>query len=111
MLGSEHSVAPFRPALQDTDHAHGPRLPRRVGPDRRRRRYYLLRVVYGFALLLLVRVSYLSLVEQTQERGGSPSIADVASFALATFLAFAGLQIATILVLVPALFGGVIADE
>ena len=28
----------------------------------RRRRYYLLRVVYGFALLLLVWVSYLGLV-------------------------------------------------
>jgi hypothetical protein len=77
----------------------------------RRRRYYVLRVVYGIALLVLVWMKYMGLISRAEVRGGRPLISDVAEFALSTFLAFAVLQLATILVIVPALFGGVIADE
>ena len=44
-------------------------------------------------------------------RGGQPLIADFADFAMKTFSWFSGVQVATLLVLIPALFGGVIADE
>jgi len=77
----------------------------------RRRRYYLLRVAYGFALFLLIWGSYQALVERVDGRGRTPSIAEIAEFALRTFVSFAFFQLATILVLVPPLFGAVIADE
>jgi ABC-type transport system involved in multi-copper enzyme maturation permease subunit len=77
----------------------------------RRRRYYLLRVCYGLILLFLIWEQYVGLVVVAEMRGGMPSIADVANFATQTFVAFAAVQITVILALVPALFGGVIADE
>jgi ABC-type transport system involved in multi-copper enzyme maturation permease subunit len=77
----------------------------------RRRHYYWLRVVYGFTLLLLLWSNYQSLLELAVVRGGRPLIKDFADFALRTFVAFMGVQLATVLILVPALFGGVIADE
>jgi len=77
----------------------------------RRRHYYFLRVVYGFALLLLFWVNFQSLQTTTAWRGGRPLIEDFAAFAFSTFVWFMGVQLATILILVPALFGGVIADE
>jgi ABC-type transport system involved in multi-copper enzyme maturation permease subunit len=77
----------------------------------RRQRYYLLRVAYGFALLLLIWGDYAALVELAEGRGSTPSIAEIADFAVRTFGSFAGFQLATILVLVPPLFGAVIADE
>jgi ABC-type transport system involved in multi-copper enzyme maturation permease subunit len=51
----------------------------------RKRHYYFLRVVYGIVLLMILWLN--------------------------TFVWFMGVQLATILVLVPTLFGGVIADE
>jgi ABC-type transport system involved in multi-copper enzyme maturation permease subunit len=77
----------------------------------RRRRYYLLRVGYGLILLFLIWEHHVGLVAEAEMRGGLPSIADVANFATQTFVAFAAVQISVILALVPALFGGVIADE
>ena len=78
----------------------------------RRRRYYLLRVAYGFARpapdLGLMNWTWWSTL---RNMGRTPSIADVADFAVRTFVAFAMFQLATILVLVPPLFGSVIADE
>jgi ABC-type transport system involved in multi-copper enzyme maturation permease subunit len=77
----------------------------------RRRHYYFLRSLYGVVLLMIVWLNYESLVMMARERGGKPLIADFAAFAMTTFVWFAGVQLATILILVPALFGGVIADE
>lgn len=77
----------------------------------RRRRYYVLRFLYGAALLFLVSVSYISLADLATLRGGKPLISDVARFAFETFVQFALLQLVTIVALVPLLFGGVIADE
>ena len=77
----------------------------------RKRHYYSLRTVYAIILLLIVWSNFQGLLERAETRGGSPLIDDFAEFALNTFLWFAGVQLATILILVPALFGGVIADE
>jgi ABC-type transport system involved in multi-copper enzyme maturation permease subunit len=73
----------------------------------RRGRYYILRLVYGAILLLLVWSGY----AETFGGKATASIAAVASFAEDTFLAFAITQLVTVLVLVPPLFGGTIADE
>jgi ABC-type transport system involved in multi-copper enzyme maturation permease subunit len=73
----------------------------------RQRRYYLLRLVYGMVLLFLVRAAY----EGMNLGAGPISLADVARFASATFIRFAVVQLVTILLLVPAVFGGAIADE
>jgi ABC-type transport system involved in multi-copper enzyme maturation permease subunit len=77
----------------------------------RRRVYYVLRMVYGSAILLMLWMNYQVLLEIALVRGGKASIADFADFAFRTFLWFMGVQLATILILVPPLFGGVIADE
>ena len=77
----------------------------------RRRHYYSLRVVYGIVLLLILWLNYQRLLVMARAAGGRPLIADFADFALSTFTWFMGVQLATILILVPALFGGVIADE
>jgi ABC-type transport system involved in multi-copper enzyme maturation permease subunit len=77
----------------------------------RRRRYYALRVIYGSVLLLIIWGNYAELNRSAEFRGAEPSIDDFANFALTTFIWFASVQLATILFLVPALFGGVIADE
>jgi ABC-type transport system involved in multi-copper enzyme maturation permease subunit len=77
----------------------------------RKRRYYSQRVVYGNVLLMIVWLNFQNLLDTAEARGGKPLIADFAEFALTTFAWFAGVQLATILILVPTLFGGVIADE
>jgi len=77
----------------------------------RRRQYCFLRVVYGVALLLLLWLNYQVLAVIAQVRVGGPRIEDFAGFAFRTFLWFTGVQLATILIVIPALFGGVIADE
>jgi ABC-type transport system involved in multi-copper enzyme maturation permease subunit len=74
----------------------------------RKRHYYFLRVVYGIVLLMILWLNFEQLLVMAQIRGGKPLIAD---FAMNTFVWFMGVQLATILVLVPTLFGGVIADE
>jgi ABC-type transport system involved in multi-copper enzyme maturation permease subunit len=77
----------------------------------RKRHYYFLRVVYGIVLLMILWLNFEQLLVMAQIRGGKPLIADFAEFAMKTFVWFMGVQLATILVLVPTLFGGVIADE
>jgi ABC-type transport system involved in multi-copper enzyme maturation permease subunit len=77
----------------------------------RKRHYYFLRVVYGIVLLMILWLNFEQLLVMAQIRGGKPLIADFAEFAMNTFAWFMGVQLATILVLVPTLFGGVIADE
>ena len=77
----------------------------------RRLRYYSLRVFYGLGLLVLLWLHYLELARTAIYRGGMPRIDDYSSFAQNTFISFASVQLGTILLLVPALFGGVIADE
>ena len=73
----------------------------------RRGRYYLLRFVYGGILLFLVWSGY-------QERfwgTSTATIAAVAGFAELTFVRFAIVQLVTILLLIPPIFGGSIVDE
>jgi ABC-type transport system involved in multi-copper enzyme maturation permease subunit len=73
----------------------------------RRGRYYILRLVYGAILLLLIWSGY----EQTFLSKRTASIAAVAIFAEETFFTFAIVQLVTVLVLIPPIFGGTIADE
>jgi ABC-type transport system involved in multi-copper enzyme maturation permease subunit len=73
----------------------------------RRKRYYMLRVLYGLLLLLLIWARY----ERKIPLDGVMTIADVAAFAGETFIMFAVVQMVTVLLLIPPLFGGVIADE
>ncbi len=80
------------------------RTPRRV-------RYYTLRVLYGLALLFLLWVNYQNLLVMAAIRGGRPRIDDFSRFALATFTWFGFVQLGTLLILIPPLFGSVIADE
>jgi ABC-type transport system involved in multi-copper enzyme maturation permease subunit len=74
----------------------------------RRGRFYLARVVYGLALLLLLWNEFRSF--NTNHPGGG-TIEQVQTFAEATFIQFAGAQGAAVLCLIPALIAGVIADE
>ncbi len=73
----------------------------------RRRRYYLLRTLQGLLLLFVIGTSYMELNpgQQTQ------TIDEAATFARHTFETFAIFQIIAILLIIPALFGGSIADE
>ena len=73
----------------------------------RRGRYYWLRFLYGGILLFLVWSGY-------QERfwdTSTATIAAVAEFAELTFVRFAIVQLVTILLLIPPIFGGSIVDE
>ena len=73
----------------------------------RRKRYYMLRVVYGLLLLLLIWARY----ETRIPAHGVMTIAASAGFAEETFLMFAIVQVVTVLIMIPPLFGGAIADE
>jgi ABC-type transport system involved in multi-copper enzyme maturation permease subunit len=73
----------------------------------RRGRYYILRFVYGAILLLFFGSVYAGTFGGAQ----SATIAAVAMFALETFFTFVIVQLVTVLVLIPPLFGGTIADE
>jgi ABC-type transport system involved in multi-copper enzyme maturation permease subunit len=73
----------------------------------RRSRYYALRLIYGALLLLLLWSAY----ESTFRTATTVSIGFIAHFAENTFVTFAIVQFVTFLVLIPPLFGGVIADE
>ena len=73
----------------------------------RQKRYYALRLIYGLVLLVLVWTAY----EQLRWRLAVIKLADVAQFAATTFMAFGVVQLITVLLLVPAVFGGAIADE
>src|SRR4051812_10300596 len=74
----------------------------------RRGRYYVARVVYGLLLLLTLWSEYL------HWRGLDPQFATIHNlglFAESTFIAFAGTQGLALLMLIPALVAGTIADE
>jgi ABC-type transport system involved in multi-copper enzyme maturation permease subunit len=73
----------------------------------RRGRYYALRLVYGAILLALFWNAY----EATFAGAATAKIGAVARFAENTFLVFALVQLLTVIVLIPPLFGGAIADE
>jgi len=73
----------------------------------RRRRYYATRVAYGLLLLAVVWLGYQAkFAWQTVA-----TIDEAAEFAEATFQTFAVVQLIAILLMIPALFGGAIADE
>jgi ABC-type transport system involved in multi-copper enzyme maturation permease subunit len=73
----------------------------------RRKRYYVMRLLYGVLLLFIIWASY-----QGTIRGRETVLIDeAAAFALETFIAFAVIQLIVILLLIPPLFGGAIADE
>lgn len=74
----------------------------------RRRRHYALRLVYGLILLWIVVRGY-DRMRWAPTMAGRPS--DVARFAGETFRSFAVAQMIAVLAMVPAVFGGAIADE
>jgi ABC-type transport system involved in multi-copper enzyme maturation permease subunit len=76
----------------------------------RRARYYWLRFLYGLVVLFLIWVGYESAFAFGLWQG-NVTIADVANFAEGTFVRFAILQFGVVLLLIPAIFGGAIADE
>jgi ABC-type transport system involved in multi-copper enzyme maturation permease subunit len=73
----------------------------------RQRRFYVLRLVYGLVLLLIVSTGY----QQMRWVHAVASVADVARYATQAFNSFALMQLIAVLLLVPAVFGGAIADE
>jgi ABC-type transport system involved in multi-copper enzyme maturation permease subunit len=73
----------------------------------RRRRYYVMRLFYGMLLLFVIWTGY----ESATRWSSTITIDKAAEFAFNTFATFAVVQLITILVLIPALFGGAIADE
>jgi ABC-type transport system involved in multi-copper enzyme maturation permease subunit len=73
----------------------------------RRGRYYVLRFAYGALLLALFWSAY----EGTFARASTAKIGAVAQFAERTFFVFAIVQLVTVIVVIPPLFGGAIADE
>ncbi len=74
----------------------------------RRGRFYVVRVVYG--LCLLAQLANLFTQWGALHQGGG-SFDEIQAFAEDAFLQFAGLQGIALLVLIPALVSGVIADE
>ena len=73
----------------------------------RQKRYYFLRIAYGLLLLAFVWAGYDDLVRNRQVI----SHAELSSFASQIFLAFGIVQLTVVLLLVPPVFGGSIADE
>jgi ABC-type transport system involved in multi-copper enzyme maturation permease subunit len=73
----------------------------------RRRRYYAARFLYGVVLFFIIWIGYASATALSS----TLTIKEVASFAESTFVRFAIVQLVTVLLLIPALFGGAIADE
>jgi ABC-type transport system involved in multi-copper enzyme maturation permease subunit len=74
----------------------------------RRRRYYLVRMIYG--LFLLSQLWNLFTVWEAQHQSGG-SIDEIQLFAEDAFIRFAGVQGLGLLFLIPALVAGIIADE
>lgn len=73
----------------------------------RRRRYYVVRTFYGMLLLFIIWAGY-----EGATRGKTVvTIDEAAEYAMTMFATFAVVQIITVLLLIPALFGGAIADE
>ena len=73
----------------------------------RRRRYYVARTIYGMVLFFIIWIGY----EQATAVSSTITIDQAATFASWTFSSVAVVQLITILVLIPPLFGGAIADE
>lgn len=73
----------------------------------RRKRYYILRFVYGAVLLAPFWNAY----EGTFAGANTAKTAAGTRFAEGTIFVFALLQLVTVIVLIPPLFGGAIADE
>ena len=67
----------------------------------------MLRFLYAAALLLMVWTGY----EQMRRHNPVVHPSDVATFAREVFVAFAVVQFGTVLLLIPPIFGGAIADE
>jgi hypothetical protein len=74
----------------------------------RRARFYLVRVVYGLALLL--QLWWLFQVWEQNHPGGG-TMPEIHEFAEDAFIQFAGAQGLALLCVIPALVAGVIADE
>ncbi len=75
----------------------------------RQKRYYFLRVVYGLLLLAIVWGGYEDL--QRIHRGEEITTRMLASFAAQVFIGFSAVQFTAVLLLVPPIFGGAVADE
>ena len=73
----------------------------------RRRRYYVARTIYGMVLFFIIWMGYGAATAVTS----TITIDQAAAFAEETFTRFAVVQLITILLMIPALFGGAIADE
>jgi ABC-type transport system involved in multi-copper enzyme maturation permease subunit len=86
----------------------GPVLHYEIVTTARRGRFYLARVVYGLALLILLSREF-GIWEQNHPTGGTPE--DIHRFVEQAFLSFAAAQGIALLLLIPALVAGVIADE
>src|SRR5580658_8034348 len=65
----------------------------------RRRLFYVMRFLYGILLLFIIWASY----QGTTVGKEMVTIDEAAEFALATFVAFAVIQLITLLLLIPAL--------
>src|SRR5947209_85816 len=74
----------------------------------RRGRYFLIRVVYALALLLLIWFIW---ANETASRGGTLTPSQMAEFANAFFLLFVSVQFGMIVLLTPAYTAGAIAEE
>ncbi len=77
----------------------------------RRRRYFLFRVLYVLALLLIVWQSYTSTFGYAASGGTVSNINAMSRFANNCFTGFAWLQAITVALLTPTVIAGVIADE
>lgn len=73
----------------------------------RRKRYYVMRFLYGMLLLFIIWASY----QDTLRGRDVITIDEAARFAADTFVVFSVIQLIAILLLIPALFGGAIVDE
>jgi len=112
-----HLVTPSRLLTSDlTNMILGPVFRAELVRTARRTRYYFMRMFYGLALLLLIWSRYGHLLAMQQPFRGTNQmrqllLSELAVFAIQTFLLFLTVQLLTLLVLIPALFGGVITDE
>lgn len=77
----------------------------------RRRRYFVLRALFGTFLLYLLWQSYESMFRYWGRSGRQVSVAEMANFAQGVFISVAVTQGIAVLVLTPVFFAGVIADE
>jgi ABC-type transport system involved in multi-copper enzyme maturation permease subunit len=89
----------------------GPILRAELLRTARRKRYYVLRVIYGALLLLFVAAPYNAFVVINGGPDAEVSIAKLAWIGAVFFYSFLITQFSCVMVLVPAFVAGVIADE